>query len=218
MTAATVLSTWESAADARGHGRALALAGGADVAELPLGRRDARLLRLFRALRGPVLDALAECPACGTTLELRFAIDDLLAGSGGAAAEFELAGVRARCPTTADLMAVAGADSLADARAALIARCVVAPRVLEDAELERVAQELERLDPLADVRVDVGCGECGHRWTALLDVPALVWTQVESAARRLLREVDALAARYGWSEAEILALSERRRHAYLDLP
>jgi hypothetical protein len=218
VAATTVLTAWESAADARGHERALALAGDAEAASLPLGRRDARLLRLYRELRGPVLDALADCPACGTTLELQFAIDELLAGADGPVAEFELAGVRARCPTTADLMAVAGAESLADARAALIARCIDAPRALDDGELERVAQELERLDPLVDVRADVGCRECGHRWTALLDVPALVWAQVQSAARRLLREVDALAARYGWSEAEILALSERRRLAYLDLP
>jgi hypothetical protein len=218
VAAATVLEAWESAGDARGHERALALAGGPESAALPLGTRDARLLRLFRTLRGPVLDALADCPACATTLELRFAIDELLAGADGPVAEFEFEGVRARCPTTADLMAVAGAESLADARAALIARCVDTPRALDEAELERVARELERLDPLVDVRVDVGCRECGHRWTALLDVPTLVWAQVQSAAWRLLREVDALAARYGWSEAGILALSQHRRHAYLDLP
>jgi hypothetical protein len=33
----------------------------------------------------------------------------------------------------------------------------------------------------------------------------------------LLTEVHRLAQAYGWREAEILALSEARRHAYLEL-
>jgi hypothetical protein len=218
------LSTWESAAQARGQLRAVALAGATDAAELPLGGRDAQLLRLLREVRGPVLDALAECPECATTLEVQLEIDALLEGYPEAprvstSHELDLGGVRvlARCPTTADLIAVAGAPTAADARGALLERCVSAPRPLQAGEIERLGRELERLDPLADVRIDIGCGECGRRWLALLDVPALVWAQVQSAARRMLREVDALAARYGWSEAEILALSEHRRRAYLDL-
>jgi hypothetical protein len=33
----------------------------------------------------------------------------------------------------------------------------------------------------------------------------------------MLREVDTLAAAYHWAEADILALSPRRRQAYLEL-
>jgi len=40
---------------------------------------------------------------------------------------------------------------------------------------------------------------------------------VRARAQRLLREVDALAHVYGWTESEVLALGERRRAAYLAL-
>jgi hypothetical protein len=41
--------------------------------------------------------------------------------------------------------------------------------------------------------------------------------KIDMLARRLLREVDALARVYGWSEAAILALPATRRQAYLEI-
>jgi hypothetical protein len=38
---------------------------------------------------------------------------------------------------------------------------------------------------------------------------------VDARARRLLHEVDVLARTYGWTEDEVLALSEQRRASYL---
>ena len=42
-------------------------------------------------------------------------------------------------------------------------------------------------------------------------------TELEAQAKRLLRSVHVLASAYGWSESEILALSEARRDAYVEL-
>jgi hypothetical protein len=240
VRAAAALAAWEAGVDARGHARALALLpaefGGKD--EVSLGTRDAALLALYRDLRGPQLDALAECPVCGTTLEVHLAIDDLVVGyparygaGGTRSIDLGSAVAEVRLPTTEDLMAAAEEDLPHRAREVLIERCVRAVRrergttgagpasePLSEEELARLGARLEEADPLVDVRVDIRCEECGTVWDALLDVPELVWDQVRGVARRLLREVDSLAIRYGWSESEILALSERRRHAYLDLP
>ena len=132
--------------------------------------------------------------------------------------------VTLRCPTSADLLAVADKIDAVAARAALVDRCVLAARradgsarPLDDDEVRRLGTVIEQLDPLVDVRVDITCAECSHMSPALLDVPELVWAQVQGTARRLLREVDTLAQRYGWSEAEILGLSDQRRRAYLEL-
>jgi hypothetical protein len=233
LAAERILTGWEAAASHRAHRRALALLELADggSADMALGRRDAMLLRVFRDIRGPELDALAECPQCCVTLELKLQIDELCTGyderrEPAAAFEVDLgtAAVQARCPTTEDLIAVSTAPGPAAARRLLVARCVSSVRrdhegspQLSDDEIDRLGDELERIDPLVDVRIEIGCEECSHRWSALLDVPLLVWAQVEGMARRLLRQVDALALRYGWSEAEILAISEARRLAYLDL-
>ena len=50
-----------------------------------------------------------------------------------------------------------------------------------------------------------------------LDVAAFFWTELNAWAVRLLREIHALASAYGWREADILALSPKRRDLYLEL-
>jgi hypothetical protein len=72
-------------------------------------------------------------------------------------------------------------------------------------------------DPLAEVLVDHSCSACGGAFTADLDVGSFVWAELQARARRLMKEVDLLARAYGWTETEVLALSERRRAAYLEL-
>jgi hypothetical protein len=72
-------------------------------------------------------------------------------------------------------------------------------------------------DPLAEVLVDLACPACGKTFVADLDLGSFVWAELRTHARRLLREVDTLARAYGWTEAQVLALSDRRRTAYLEL-
>jgi hypothetical protein len=43
------------------------------------------------------------------------------------------------------------------------------------------------------------------------------WREIQSAARRIVLEVDALARSYGWSEAEILNMTPARRQLYLEM-
>jgi hypothetical protein len=234
--AGAVLRAWEQASRTSGNERALVLTacaapGAGDPSSLTLGRRDAVLLRLYRELRGPVVEALATCPRCESTLDVHLPVADLIdTYSGNPAsdpfAEFSLGTtrVRARCPNTADLIAVAMLPDTEAAALALLDRCVERVVRVDGSEAALDADEraelgacLERLDPLVDTRIDIVCGDCGLEWPAFLDVPDLAWSQVLGRGRRLLREVDALAARYGWSEAEILSLSETRRTAYLDL-
>jgi hypothetical protein len=72
-------------------------------------------------------------------------------------------------------------------------------------------------DPVAEVLLDLRCPLCAHSWQALFDIASFLWMEISAHARRLLREVDALARAYGWGEAEILGLSATRRQAYLEL-
>jgi hypothetical protein len=74
---------------------------------------------------------------------------------------------------------------------------------------------LSAADPLADVRLAVTCGECGHQWDTTFDIASLLWTEICAAVERLLSDVHMLARAYGWSEAEVLAVGPRRRQYYL---
>jgi hypothetical protein len=112
----------------------------------------------------------------------------------------------------------------ADPAAALLARCVTAAggspvdvaALPEDVRVE-VDAAAEQLAGPGSVVVRVDCPECGAQARAPLDVPALLWERVRLAAPALLEQVAELAAAFGWSEAEVLALGPARRSAYLAL-
>jgi hypothetical protein len=199
-------------------------------ANLSLGQRDEHLLTLHGAWFGGRFELAARCDRCGEVLELDFAAADIRAPAPDrpAAGEIEADGYRLRCrpPTSADLLAVSGLGLGESARRALLERCVevVSPTpetglAGELPEAVRAAAEaaMARADPQAEVSLAVSCPACGHGWSETFDVLAYLWDEIDQWAKRLLREIHVLAGAYGWSEADILALSPVRRRIYLEL-
>ena len=80
-----------------------------------------------------------------------------------------------------------------------------------------VEAELDRRAGVSASAVTLACPDCGHGWDMELDIAAFTWREIELLAGSLLRHVDVLARRYGWSEQEILRLSPARRRFYLEL-
>ena len=237
LSAAAVLDLWEAAERRRPLERALTLAaaagegpGAEELAALPVGRRDARILALHAALGGGALEATARCPGCGEQAEFAVDVEALLATvrEAAPAAPVEADGlvVAWRPPDSRDLAAAARAADAAAAERVLLERGVTSVTG-PDGELDAirlpaparaaVARAMAEADPLAEVLVDAVCPACGAEFVADLDVAGFVWAELRAHARRLLREVDALARAYGWTEAEVLSLDERRRAAYLEL-
>lgn len=229
----TILRTWEACQGQPPHQVALTLLAAAGPERtlqqweaLALGRREEALLTLHQMSFGAELAAYTECPRCAERLELTIAIDALRSPETAPEETFELTDGdrtwRFRLPNTADVAAVAAAQTDAAAARGLFAqRCVVdgppgaAAAELSAATVERLCQEIDRRDPMAAMTVALGCPACGHPWACALDAGAFVWEKVSASAKRLLSEVDALARAYGWSEAEILDLSPWRRQCYL---
>lgn len=238
LSAAATLDLWQAAERRDPVERSLVLAAAADpagesldeLARLPLGRRDERLLGLHTALAGPVLEATALCPACGEHAEFTVDTGALAArGTEGVApAPVEAAGfvVEWRSPDSRDLAAAAATGEPVAAERVLVARCVTAA-VGPDGEVEgtalppevreALARAMAEADPLAEVLIEVACPACGTAFVADLDLGGFVWAELRARAQRLLGEVDVLARAYGWTEAEVLALDDRRRAVYLEL-
>lgn len=80
-----------------------------------------------------------------------------------------------------------------------------------------LAGRLSDLDPLAEVLVDLRCELCGERWQALFDIVTFFWNELHARSRRLLQEIDLLARTYGWTEGEVLRMSEQRRGLYVEM-
>jgi hypothetical protein len=190
------------------------------LADRPIGQRNAALIRFRRALFGDELQSCLACPACGEQLEFSLSANALLARAPEDVTDVSVDGVRVRMPTTRDLASVAGEPDEASAVRKLFERLIGEPgapapsRALLTAD--QVTRALDDADPCIDVAIDVTCPACAHGWNAPFDIVDFLWEEIDVRARRLLDEVHVLASAYGWTEADILRLSDARRSAYLE--
>ena len=249
-TAEQLLLAWEQGLPVSPTRRAITLLAAAapedaaGLAALPVGVRDARLFSLRRKMFGEAVAALAQCPACGENLDLRFGIADVCQAAmsnddsgddfdnnpdDGVAdgARYLSAGgyeIHYRLPTSADLLSLQEANHDGARHLALLARCVNGARqngaaVTVDALPADVARAIEGAmadaDPQAKIELALDCPACGHAWTSLLDIAGFLWREVDAWARRTLLDIHTLARAYGWSEMQILALAPGRRDIYL---
>jgi hypothetical protein len=189
------------------------------LADVSIGERDRALLALRSALFGATLESVVDCPACGTRLELAIDAGELRTTPGPA--EVDVHGIRVRPPSSRDLAAALLEPDDASAERCLAHRCLIAgshgTAVLDADELSDVQLALAAADGASDIELDLACESCGHRWNEPFDIAGYLWSEIESRAQGLLRDVDALARAYGWSERDILALSDARRRSYLAL-
>lgn len=231
----SLLELWERAEPLTPVERAVALAAvvdpptdEADVLSLPLGRRDARLLRLRSEWSRPILEAFVVCPSCGEKVEFALDADAILAQESIATTPepVEIDGwvVCWRLPNSSDMIAAAAATDAVAAERTLIDRCVTsarakdAPRSPRDAPpavRAALAEAMASADPVAELVADLACPACDVSFAAEIDPTGFVWAELDDRARSLLIEIDMLARVYGWTEAEVLKLGERRRAAYL---
>ena len=225
---AELLSVWERGSGQDPVRRALALLvafhdgpAGAGPGSLDIGTREVLLAGLLAGLVGDQVPACADCPGCGELLGLWVdirAVAELPIGEAGAWTSVEVGDqlVRFRLPTSEDLLAVAGLTP-PQARAGLLRACLgLGPDEIPGPGVEAaVDAAMEAVAPAGAVDLLVRCPECGLESAVPLDVLALLWSEVEAEAARLLRDVHDLAVSYGWTEAEVLALSPRRRATYL---
>lgn len=232
LGAADTLQIWERAEPLGPLDRALLLASFSvddDLASAPIGRCHATLLVLRTQLFGPTLESTANCPACDARVE--FAVDGLAllslheegTESSGVIEQDEYV-VSWRSPTPSDLAALAAEPG--PPGASLLRRCVTVTAAVGTpldattvpaALIARIEEEMSAADPLAEVLVAVTCPECERRFEADVDLARFVWSEVDARARQVLHDIDVLARAYGWTEPEVLALSDARRASYLRL-
>ncbi len=222
-----LLRVWEAGAHASPTLRGVLLMGAA-LPLLPreallgasIGHRDAWLLNLREALFGSRIECLTSCPACGEQVEIDFQTADIRTAHAEPHHQCRIGDAHFRLPTSADLLAIDGVPDAAPEQA-LLQRCRLdsagdpGPLAADVAEAAILA--MSQADPQAEVLLDLACPACGHCNTALFDIVAHLWCELDHWAGAMLGKVHALASRYGWSEDSILAMSGARRAAYLDL-
>lgn len=238
LSASELLKIWEWGGTQPSWSRALRLLATAcpetsihALSKISIGQRDALLLTLREWIFGSQLVSLAVCPNCGERLELNFQVDDIRVAPPAEPVETIALNVADyqvsfRLPNSLDLMAIAAHQHLAHTQEILIGRCLLKaacngedlpvnqlPPNLLDVVVEQIAQA----DAQADVQLALTCPACTHQWKSLFDIVSFFWSEINAWASRILREVHTLASAYGWREADILAMSPRRRQLYLEM-
>ncbi|TQV82488.1 phage baseplate protein [Exilibacterium tricleocarpae] len=237
VSAADMLSVWERGLNQSPLQRALILLVAAypdvkpdELARLSIGERDRRLLRLRQRCFGSRLANTAFCPACTERLEWENSVSDIYvapppAVSQGNQFDFHSGNYHIffRLPNSRDIDRVLGQD---DAQQALITRCIARAECAGKAHpvdklphdiIQAAGQHIEQMDPQAEIKINLECPACSHRWNVLFDITSFLWAELSEWAQRTLHTVFRLARGYGWTEKDILNLSAVRRQLYLGM-
>jgi hypothetical protein len=200
---------------------------------ISIATRDAWLLDLRCATFGPTLNARVVCPRCHTQLALDIPRESIplpepqaerLSGPVVRVSDGEPV-IDVRSPDGAALTHAARCPDVESARASLIASCVTAVspegeaidlETLDEEALGRAGTAIAEAEPGVEVKLGVTCVSCAHVWEPVLDILLYLWRELSSTSVQVLDQVHELASAYGWSEEEILQLSSRRRHQYVE--
>lgn len=202
-----------------------------ELGHLSVGERNALLLDLRERLFGPEVIGEASCSVCGEPLECRFTCQDIRARhiphqdspQTVLLSDYE---VQFRLPSVGDLSMAESMHEPSAARNFLLERCVMHARrdgesvgltSMPSEAVTALMDQMSECDPLANMDVLVACPRCEHRQSVPFDIVSFLWTEVSSWVQRTLREVHLLASSYGWSEQDILTMTEARRHLYVEL-
>lgn len=187
-----------------------------NLAALPVSLHDRLLAEVYRAEVGEQAPCRAPCAQCGQPFEFELALADLLAAQDAEAAacglpeadgRWPVAGTRVRPPTLAD----------AAAPSALLPQTLCEPPPEDASALAAVTAFLERAAPLLALALDTHCPHCGSAQQLGFDLPRFLVRAIGNERPFLIRETHLLAARYGWSHAEIMALPRDDRRAFASL-
>ncbi len=202
-----------------------------ELAELSIGQRDIRLLALHERMFGETLYCDGACPDCKQAVDICFTTKDIQAPSTVLEPhETELTWddfkITYRLPNSWDLAVIANSTNEESARQLLIERCLVkisrkgapiAANELSELAILKMEQAIAKSDPQAEVLLDMNCPECNTQWQLLFDIVTYLWTEITVKAKRILEEVHTLAKTYGWTETNILELSDVRCQIYLEM-
>lgn len=229
--AADVLALWERALPLSAAAREALLAhDGALPAPASMGALRHRLLARLHERLGESLALKSRCPACAEEASFDVCLPALVEATVAAEHTDEHTldhdgwHLRFRLPAPDELpLDEPDPDRFVQH---LLDRCVIGAseagerrdaRAMPWPLRQALSARMDALDPAAHLAFDVACPNCRERWSAAFDPGSALWSLVQDEAEELLLDIDALAQRYGWSEARILALPPLRRRAYLQL-
>ncbi len=188
----------------------------------PVSSRTVALLQLAARSEGlTVLPFTAQCSQCNEAFEFDLPLAPLLAEP------IDPAPLRVQLHSRTLALRRATGNDLRQWRAAQPGSQAQAVQLMLDSLLLEgevqaddhgpLAAALADADPLAAFAVACQCPACGAEREVDIDLDAAALARLHQRQRALLLDIHQLASRYGWSEAQVLAIPASRRAQYLAL-
>ena len=200
---------------------------------LSIGDRDARLFRLRQMMFGSRFQNSAVCPQCGERMEWEMHINDLemlpeptVKKPEEHVLETSKYIVRFRLPNSRDVLEMMEAGPNGSDPSELLEKCTMEIKTKKGNRkvkkfpatlVDTLASQMEKLEPAADIRMNITCPHCEFHWEAPFDIMSYLWTEIDHWAFRTLQEVGTLATAFGWTEQDILNMDAGRRQLYIEM-
>lgn len=177
-----------------------------------IGDRDRIVWSLRPSINDQPAEGLWTCASCGQEMEVSFPDDfkipelkDPVSHVSWEGQDYEI-----RLPKLSDL-------EQAQAEAVLFSPTRLnADAPWDNPEFQKAAEAaLDTADPGMFVTFQTDCDACGATQENVLNVVDFVWAELNQFGQRATSEILFLAERLGWSEADILAMSAKRRARYV---
>ena len=190
-----------------------------------VGGRIAALLELVSMSEEmPAFTVPLQCdrPGCSALLEVALR-PDAMPEAPEASARFAVslpdgAEVVVRPPIGADQRSWRSRQygSRDEAVAAMLESLVIEGHVAasDRAAVSAIASAMAEHDPLVAFTITYACPDCGTSREVAIDLERIALDRLVRLQRALVHDVHVLASAYGWTEAEVLAVSPRRRAQY----
>lgn len=182
-----------------------------DLNDLTISEIDRGLAGLYRMLYGARAECRAKCGTCGEVFEFDLSLPDVIAaqdadrpGPADAQGFWAIEAGWVRAPRPGDLAGdpVRLAERLTEG---------------EPLNLDSVEAFLDKAAPVLSLDIDAPCPACGDASDLRFDLASYLTQRLAQERPLLTRETHLIAARYGWSHAEIMGLSRTDRRAYAEL-
>jgi hypothetical protein len=121
--------------------------------------------------------------------------------------------IQFRLPRVGDLLA---ASHCADPAEELARRCI-RPVEISSRERRRVEGVMEAMAPSLSHDLEGVCPECGATVKVYFDARRYCLRELKDRSAFVYQDIDVLARRYHWAEADILAMPRHRRMNYAEL-
>jgi len=208
-----------------------------DLKTLSIGARNHFLLAIRLATFGHELMAAAQCPKCQEELDIIAEPEELGYGkplppfNAIYQLQFNEMDIQFKPLTSVDLASICHLHDTEPASRQLLTQSIQSitdsstqQTISEEAYnehydviCETLADAIATVDPVMLNEADVSCPKCQYDWNVCFDLGDFLWQEICHRAKSLLVEVQQLARHYGWSEDEILTMSDIRRHGYIEV-